>query len=179
MGAPQRGLLFSGRLEPLLLIGKEEEHFSSSIQINTKGSSLPCPPPLPLYTAPPPPLLPPFPPLPPPSQGFSLWAPDPAHDWVGASPDGLLSPEGPGRAAGDAQQQQQQQAGGAPGFDAWLAAEGEGVLEIKCPHKASPGRDGHLQLNPYYMHQVGRRAPGIQTRSNVRFSSVPRHRGRA
>jgi hypothetical protein len=98
-----------------------------------------------------------------PLQGFSVWAHDLAHGWVGASPDGLLSHVG-GSAPGGQQQRQQQHEAGAdageaagqsqPDFDSWMAAPGEGVLEIKCPYKASPGRAGKLAFNEYYMHQV-------------------------
>jgi hypothetical protein len=42
--------------------------------------------------------------------------------------------------------------------ESWMAAKGEGVLEIKCPYKASPGKLGRLKLNEYYMHQVAGRS---------------------
>lgn len=130
-----------------------------------------------------------------PLQGFSVWAPDEIHGWLGASPDGLLTyhtteephhhqqqepaggaaesknaaaaaAAGPGTAAAataaGAGTAADEVAAGFDGFaaegsepDDWVAAKGEGVLEIKCPFKASPEMGGVLTLNEYYMHQVG------------------------
>jgi len=67
---------------------------------------------------------------------FKVWKDDPVHDWIGASPDGLISPPSPPGAAG--------------------GATGPGVLEIKCPfNKGEPEQAVPYRSMPYYyMPQV-------------------------
>jgi len=72
---------------------------------------------------------------------FGVLKPDPAHDWLGASPDGLVPPAaggGPALAASPPTPHPP-----APGMAAALAAAaaagGPGILEIKCPfNRGSP-----------------------------------------
>lgn len=77
--------------------------------------------------------------------GLRVWRDDEVHGWLAASPDGLIT-------VGTAN--------GAAGLSAaeadWLRQQagvsGEGVLEIKCPHKALKGKLPAPQ--EYYMPQV-------------------------
>lgn len=87
--------------------------------------------------------------------GFSVWRGDPAHGWLGASPDGLLSTR-EGHQHHDHNPHDHPPPAAVADDDAWwLAAPGEGVLEIKCPYKCSPlGRNLKPKPNEYYMHQV-------------------------
>lgn len=67
--------------------------------------------------------------------GFAVWGDDGVNDWLGASPDGLVTPSGP--------------------QDPY-AGPGEGMLEIKCPfNRGMPDSMDPWAVAPYYyMPQV-------------------------
>ena len=102
---------------------------------------------------------------------FKTWREGPAHDWLSASPDGLVeageegvwAPEvgaAAGLAAGDAAAaagtsataREALLAGSLP--PALALARGPGVLEIKCPNKDLPDPAAHLRRLDYYAMQV-------------------------
>jgi len=77
---------------------------------------------------------------------FAVLKPDPAHDWLGASPDGLVPAAGevPGPGGASPGLAPPPPCPPAPGAAAALAAAaaagGPGILEIKCPfNRGSPG----------------------------------------
>eukprot|EP00775_Hariotina_reticulata_P001638 gene1638-1980_t len=89
--------------------------------------------------------------------GLAVWGQDDAHCWLAASPDGLISVQEAGQ-INIASGLTQHQLGGAD-VAAWVeqqtGSSPDGLLEIKCPWKASP--QGSNKLPPpdwYYMPQV-------------------------
>lgn len=74
------------------------------------------------------------------SHGLKLLGNDSVHSWIGASPDGIVTPD------------PQSSRALAPQF----VGKGNGVLEVKCPHGRDPStaHPGEY-LRDYYYAQVG------------------------
>jgi hypothetical protein len=84
---------------------------------------------------------------------FAVLGEGPAHSWLGASPDGIITVEAEAPDAGSGG------GGGAPrgaaaADVALVVGAGSGVLEIKCPHKYKNRASGAIELNGYYMPQA-------------------------
>jgi len=98
---------------------------------------------------------------------FKTWSEGPAHDWLSASPDGLVQVPpmvgmggGDGAAVAAAAAAAAHGANGASAANALLLppalalARGPGVLEIKCPNKELADPAQHVRRLDYYAMQV-------------------------